>query len=52
MNPEQIVFADPQRDAGDRSDDKEIGGEKFTLNIQRSAEDISGYDSEERDDAD
>ena len=52
VHPEQVMFADPHRDSGDRRDDEGIGGEKFTLNIQRSAEDISGYNSEEREDAD
>lgn len=50
--PEEIVLADPYRNAGDRSYDETVGGEQFTLYIQGSAEEISGYDSEERENAD
>jgi hypothetical protein len=52
VHPEQVVFADPHRNAGDGSYDEGISGEQFALYIQGSAEEISGYDSDKRDDAD
>ena len=50
--PEQIVFADPHRNAGDGSNYEGVSGEQIALYIERGTEEICGYDSDKRDDAD
>jgi len=47
-----FVSVDPDGYAGDGRHYKSVGDNDFALQIKRGTKEISGYDSEERDDAD